>query len=141
MCFLGDVWFFPAGVPHSIQALDEGSEFLLVFDSGTFSEDATFLASELFLRNPKEVLSKNLQTPVSAFDKLPTGELYVSSFSWLFVCIVLILSDLQWYTCSGKHFRTERNIAIWPASHQRVLHIPFLTASTIRGSRWFCQDS
>lgn len=28
----GDVWFFPPGVPHSIQALDQGSEFLLVFD-------------------------------------------------------------------------------------------------------------
>jgi len=24
----GDVWFFPAGIPHSIQALDEGCEFL-----------------------------------------------------------------------------------------------------------------
>lgn len=37
----GDVWFFPAGVPHSIQALDEGCEFLLIFDDGTFSEDGT----------------------------------------------------------------------------------------------------
>lgn len=74
----GDVWFFPAGVPHSIQALDEGCEFLLVFDQGDFSEDGTFLASELFIRNPKEVLSKNLQAPVSAFDNLPTDQLYVS---------------------------------------------------------------
>lgn len=74
----GDVWFFPAGVPHSIQALEQGCEFLLVFDSGSFSEDGTFLASELFLRNPKEVLSKNLATPVESFDALPTGQLYVS---------------------------------------------------------------
>lgn len=37
----GDVWFFPAGVPHSIQALDEGCEFLLIFDKGDFSEDGT----------------------------------------------------------------------------------------------------
>ncbi|TVY89378.1 Oxalate decarboxylase, partial [Lachnellula willkommii] len=73
----GDVWFFPAGVPHSIQALDEGSEFLIVFDDGTFSEDGTSLVSELFMRNPKEVLSKNLQTPVSAFDDLPDSELYI----------------------------------------------------------------
>jgi oxalate decarboxylase family bicupin protein len=70
-------WFFPAGVPHSIQAGDEGCEFLLVFDQGDFSEDATFLISELFQRNPKEVLSKDLQTPVSAFDSLPTGQLYI----------------------------------------------------------------
>lgn len=73
----GDVWFFPAGVPHSIQALEEGCEFLLVFDQGDFSEDNTFLASELMLRNPKEVLSKNLQTPVSAFDNIPQGQLYI----------------------------------------------------------------
>ncbi|CZT41256.1 related to oxalate decarboxylase [Rhynchosporium secalis] len=73
----GDVWFFPAGVPHSIQALDEGVEFLLVFDDGAFSEDATFLVSEMFLRNPKEVLSKNFQAPISAFDNIPQNELYI----------------------------------------------------------------
>ena len=28
----GDVWFFPPGVPHSIQALEQGCEFLLIFD-------------------------------------------------------------------------------------------------------------
>lgn len=74
----GDVWFFPAGVPHSIQALDEGCEFLLVFDDGDFNEDGTFLVTEMFLRNPKSVLSKDLQTPVSALASLPTDELYVS---------------------------------------------------------------
>jgi oxalate decarboxylase family bicupin protein len=73
----GDVWFFPAGIPHSIQALDEGVEFLLVFDQGDFSEDNTFLASELMIRNPKEVISKNLQAPVSALDNLPSGQLYI----------------------------------------------------------------
>ena len=73
----GDVWFFPSGKPHTIQALDEGVEFLLVFDSGTFSEDNTFLASELFLRTPKAVLAKNLQTDVSAFDQIPQNQLYI----------------------------------------------------------------
>jgi hypothetical protein len=48
-----------AGVSHSIQTLEEGCEFLLVFDDGSFSEDGTFLISEMFLRNPK-VLSKSL---------------------------------------------------------------------------------
>ncbi|MDO5643122.1 MAG: cupin domain-containing protein, partial [Paracoccus sp. (in: a-proteobacteria)] len=34
----GDLWLFPAGMPHSIQALgDEGCEFLLVFNQGDFS--------------------------------------------------------------------------------------------------------
>lgn len=48
----GDVWFFPAGVPHSIQGLAGGTEFLLVFDDGEFSEDNTFLISEVFAHNP-----------------------------------------------------------------------------------------
>jgi oxalate decarboxylase family bicupin protein len=73
----GDVWFFPTGVPHSIQAFDEGAEFLLVFDQGDFSEDGTFLVSELFLRNPIEVLSKDLQAGVEAFKDIPKDQLYI----------------------------------------------------------------
>ncbi|KAF5672291.1 oxalate decarboxylase [Fusarium heterosporum] len=73
----GDVWFFPAGVPHSLQALDQGVEFLLVFDEGDFSEDATFLVSELFLRNPTSVLAKNFKTDTSAFDNIPKDQLYI----------------------------------------------------------------
>lgn len=73
----GDVWFFPAGIPHNIQAFGDGCEFLLVFDDGSFSEDDTFLVSELFLRNPKEVLAKNLRTDVSSFNNLPDDQLYI----------------------------------------------------------------
>ncbi|KAH6886268.1 RmlC-like cupin domain-containing protein [Thelonectria olida] len=73
----GDVWFFPAGVPHSLQALDKGVEFLLVFDQGDFSEDNTFLVSELFLRNPISVLAKNFESNTEAFDKIPQGERYI----------------------------------------------------------------
>lgn len=73
----GDVWFFPAGVPHSIQALEGGAEFLIVFDNGNFNEDGTFLVSEMFLRNPKAVLSKNLGAPISALSNLPKEQLYV----------------------------------------------------------------
>ncbi|KFY78587.1 hypothetical protein V499_02284 [Pseudogymnoascus sp. VKM F-103] len=73
----GDVWFFPPGVPHSIQGLQGGVEFLLVFDDGTFSEDNTFLASEVFAHNPLEVLSKNFQLPLSAWSNIPAGELFI----------------------------------------------------------------
>ncbi|KAL4959785.1 putative oxalate decarboxylase [Aspergillus stella-maris] len=73
----GDVWFFPPGVPHSIQALEGGVEFMLVFDDGSFSEDNTFLASEIFAHNPKEVLSKNFDLPISAWDNIPDGELFI----------------------------------------------------------------
>ncbi|QIW95780.1 hypothetical protein AMS68_001298 [Peltaster fructicola] len=73
----GDLWFFPAGVPHSIQASEAGVEFLLIFDEGDFSEDNTFLVSELFERNPKSVLAKDLRVDTSAFDNIPSGELYI----------------------------------------------------------------
>jgi oxalate decarboxylase len=33
-------------LPHSIQALDQGVEFLLVFDDGGFSENETFLITD-----------------------------------------------------------------------------------------------
>ena len=35
----GDVWFFPPGIPHSIQAFENGCEFLLIFNDGSFSEE------------------------------------------------------------------------------------------------------
>ncbi|KAJ5555952.1 hypothetical protein N7513_003594 [Penicillium frequentans] len=73
----GDVWFFPPGIPHSIQALDDGVEFLLVFDQGDFDEDNTFLATEVFLHTPKSVLAKNLGVSISAFDDIPDDELYI----------------------------------------------------------------
>ena len=43
----GDLWYFPAGILHSIQGLEgDGCEFLLVFDDGNFSEKETFLLSD-----------------------------------------------------------------------------------------------
>jgi len=53
----GDLWYFPAGIPHSIQGLGtDGCEFLLAFPDGSFSESSTFLLSEVFARIPKEQL-------------------------------------------------------------------------------------
>jgi len=69
---VGDLWYFPPGLPHSIQALDEGVEFLLVFDSGEFSENDTFLITDWFNHTPREVLAKNFGVPESTFDVLPT---------------------------------------------------------------------
>ncbi|RDA93034.1 hypothetical protein CP533_0695 [Ophiocordyceps camponoti-saundersi (nom. inval.)] len=74
----GDVWFFPAGVPHSIQAGPSGVEFLLVFDEGDFDENGTFLVSDMFARTPREVLSKNFHADVDAFKNLPQSkDLYI----------------------------------------------------------------
>ena len=67
----GDLWNFPAGIPHSIQGLDEGCEFLLVFDDGSFSENETFLITDWFAHTPRDVLAKNFGVGDSAFDDIP----------------------------------------------------------------------
>jgi oxalate decarboxylase len=56
----GDLWYFPTGIPHSLQGLGpDGCEFLLVFDDGKFSEDNTTLLSDWMIHTPPEVLAKN----------------------------------------------------------------------------------
>jgi oxalate decarboxylase len=65
---VGDLWYFPSGIPHSIQGLGpDGAEFLLVFDDGEFDEDNTFLLSDWFKHIPPEVLAKNFGVPASTF--------------------------------------------------------------------------
>jgi oxalate decarboxylase len=67
----GDLWYFPAGYPHSIQGLQEGCEFLLVFDDGGFSENETFLITDWFAHTPRDVLAKNFGVAEAAFDDIP----------------------------------------------------------------------
>ena len=72
----GDLWYFPAGIPHSIQRLGpDGCEFLLAFPDGAFSESSTFLLSEVLARTPKDVLATNFDVPESAFDRIPKEQL------------------------------------------------------------------
>ena len=80
---VGDLWYFPAGIPHSIQGLNpDGCEFLLVFDDGEFDEDNTFLLSDWFKHTPNEVLAKNFGVPGSAFGHVPDpSELYIFAAS------------------------------------------------------------
>ena len=74
----GDLWNFPTGIPHSIQAHEgEGSEFLLVFDDGNFNEDETFLLTDWLAHIPKDVLAKNFGVAESAFANIPKEELYI----------------------------------------------------------------
>ncbi|MGG0718050.1 oxalate decarboxylase family bicupin [Robertmurraya massiliosenegalensis] len=73
----GDLWYFPAGIPHSIQGLDEGCEFLLVFDDGNFSELSTFTITDWFAHTPKEVLAANFGVPKHAFEHIPTKQRYM----------------------------------------------------------------
>jgi oxalate decarboxylase len=68
---VGDLWNFRAGLPHSIQALADGCEFLLVFDDGMFSENETFLLTDWFDHTPLTVLAKNLGVSESALSGIP----------------------------------------------------------------------
>src|SRR5580692_9584306 len=55
-----ELWFFPPGIPHSIQGLaPDGCEFLLVFDDGNFSEYETVLLTDWMAHTPTDVVAKN----------------------------------------------------------------------------------
>jgi oxalate decarboxylase len=73
-----DLWYFPSGIPHSIQGLDpDGTEFMLVFDDGNFSESETVLLSDSMVHLPPEVLAKNFGVTEAALKKLPKNELFI----------------------------------------------------------------
>src|ERR1700753_3248604 len=75
----GDLWYFPAGIPHSIQGLgQDGCECLLVFDDGDFDEDNTFLLSDWVKHVPGSVLAKNFGVADTAFANSPDpSQLYI----------------------------------------------------------------
>jgi len=74
----GDLWYFPTGIPHSIQGLGpDGGEFLLVFDDGNFSEYETVLLSDWMAHTPKDVVAKNFGVGQSALAKMPEKELFI----------------------------------------------------------------
>jgi oxalate decarboxylase len=73
-----DLWFFPPGIPHSIQGLaPDGCEFLLVFDDGNFSEYETVLLSDWMAHTPPEVVAKNFGVDAKAVANMPKKELFI----------------------------------------------------------------
>ena len=73
-----DLWFFPGGIPHSIQGIgDDGCFFLLVFDDGNFDEFQTFMLTDWLRHTPREVVAKNFEVDESVFKNLPQHELYI----------------------------------------------------------------
>ncbi|KAK5941055.1 hypothetical protein PMZ80_006332 [Knufia obscura] len=74
----GDLWYFPRGHPHSLQGLGpNGTEFLLIFDDGQFSEDSTFLLTDWLAHTPKSVLAENFRLAPEVFDAIPKSEKYM----------------------------------------------------------------
>lgn len=76
-CKPGEGWIFPANIPHSIQGLEKGCEFLMLFDKGSYSEDNTFSISELLSHMPRDVLSANFGCDEEVFDVIPEKEVYI----------------------------------------------------------------
>ena len=74
----GDLWYFPTGIPHSIQGLNpDGCEFLLVFDDGNFSEYATVLLTDWMAHTPRDVIAKNFGVPEDSLKGMPKEELFI----------------------------------------------------------------
>ncbi|KAH9856026.1 oxalate decarboxylase [Lenzites betulinus] len=76
----GDLWYFPPGIPHSLQATNdssEGTEFLLIFPDGTFNDDNTLLLTDWLAHTPKEVIAKNFQDNIADWDDIPGSQLYI----------------------------------------------------------------
>ena len=76
--FEGDLWFFPAGLPHSLQGLGpDGAEFVLAFDDGAQSESNTLLLTDWFAHTPPEVLAKNFGVAQEVFSDIPLHNLWI----------------------------------------------------------------
>jgi oxalate decarboxylase family bicupin protein len=74
----GDLWYFPSGHPHSLQGLSpNGTEFLLIFDDGNFSEESTFLLTDWIAHTPKAVLAENFRVRPAVFKNTPKSEKYI----------------------------------------------------------------
>lgn len=75
---VGDLWYFPTGIPHSIQGLGpDGAEFLLVFDDGHFSEYETVLLSDLAAHTPRSILAANFGIDPQRLAGVPPEELFI----------------------------------------------------------------
>src|SRR5882757_8378846 len=69
----GDLWYFPAGFPHSLQGLEpDGCEFVICFDDGAASEFNTLLVTDWFAHTPPSVLAENFGEPAETFAKVPS---------------------------------------------------------------------
>ena len=74
----GDLWYFPAGMPHSLQGLGPtGAEFLLVFDNGMASEFNTLLLTDWMAHTPPDVLAANFGVPADTFKNIPLSNLWI----------------------------------------------------------------
>ena len=74
----GDLWYFPAGYPHSLQGLGpDGCEFVICFDNGAQSEFNTLLVTDWFAHTPPSVLATNFGVSADTFAKIPLNDRWI----------------------------------------------------------------
>jgi oxalate decarboxylase len=74
----GDLWYFPAGLPHSLQGLSpDGCEFVIVFDDGKQSESNTLPVTDWIAHTPPDVLAKNFGVSKKVFSNIPLNNLWI----------------------------------------------------------------
>ena len=74
----GGLWYFPSGLPHSLQGIGaDGCEFILCFDDGNQTEYSTLLLNEWLTHTPPDVLALNFGVPAETFAKMPLHDLYI----------------------------------------------------------------
>jgi oxalate decarboxylase len=74
----GDIWYFPPGLPHSLQGLGaDGGEFVLAFDDGDAGEFNTLMVSEWLAHTPPDILAQNFGVPADKFKNIPLDQLWI----------------------------------------------------------------
>ena len=74
----GDLWYFPAGYPHSLHGLGpDGTEFVLCFDDGKATEFNTLLLTDWLAHTPPDVLAANLGVSQEVLKDIPSHDLYI----------------------------------------------------------------
>ena len=74
----GGLWYFPSGMPHSLQGIGEdGCEFIIAFDDGKASEFNTLLVTDFVAHTAPDDLALNFGVPAETFAKTPLHDLYI----------------------------------------------------------------
>jgi oxalate decarboxylase len=74
----GDIWYFPAGYPHSLQGIGpDGCEFVIAFDQGMQSEYDTLLLTDWMAHTPPDILARNFGVPADTFKSIPLRDLWI----------------------------------------------------------------
>lgn len=74
----GDLWYFPAGLPHSLEGIGpDGTEFVIAFDDGASSEFNTLLVTDWIAHTRPEALAKNFGLPAEAFKGIPVHNKWI----------------------------------------------------------------